>query len=253
MNLRDLHFQKTRGLFITGTDTGVGKTLITGGIAKILKQYNLKVGVLKPIATGCREERGGLVSTDAEFLAMCAETNFPLAVITPVCYKIPAAPVVCIRAEKRPIDYEQIAAMYNYLAGMCDVVLVEGIGGVLVPLDEEHTILDLAVQIGLPAVVVARPNLGTINHSLLTIEAIRRANLPLAGVVISGYNTATAELAEETAPDIIAQFGKTDILAVVGYDEESSVEQLRIGPMTLAGLDECQWYSRIMGQGFHRG
>lgn len=239
------NFQKAKGLFVTGTDTGVGKTLITGGIARLLAQQGLKVGVFKPIATGCRSEMGEWVSDDAKFLAMCAGINEPQTVVAPICYSTPAAPIVAARAEKRPMDYEQIAAMYHYLCGKYDVVLVEGIGGAMVPLDEETTILDLAAAMGLPTVVVARSRLGTINHTLLTLRAVRDAGLSLAGVVVSGYNAATADLAEETAGAVIAEIGKTSILAVVGWDEDSSVEELKLGGMALAGLSECNWKSLI--------
>lgn len=244
------HFGKTNGLFITGTDTGVGKTLITGGIAQLLTQQGMRVAVFKPIATGCRSEMGEWVSDDAVFLAMCAGIDEPLTAIMPVCYQTPAAPLVAARAEKQPIDYEQIVAMYSYLSRSYDVILVEGIGGALVPLDEETTILDLAAAMGLPTVVVARSRLGTINHTLLTLRAVRDAGLPLAGVVINGYNAATADLAEETAPNIIAELGKTKILAIVGYDEDSSVENLHLGKMVLAGLSACNWKALIASKSF---
>jgi dethiobiotin synthetase len=240
-------FYKTKGLFITGTDTGVGKTLITGGIAYILRRRGLKVGVFKPVATGCRIEMGELVSQDAEFLRMCAELNEPMTVITPACYETAAAPLVCVRAEKRPIDYEQIAAMYNYLCRTCDVVLVEGIGGVMTPLDEHYTILDVAAAMRLPTVVVARPKLGTINHTLLTLGAVRNVGLYVAGVVISGYSVPAANIAEETAPSIIAELGNTKILATVGQDDQSSVERLHLGQMILAGLNEYDWKSLALG------
>jgi dethiobiotin synthetase len=243
MNLSDCNFNKAKGLFITGTDTGVGKTLITGGIARILRNQGLKVGVFKPVATGCRSDMNELVSRDAEFLAMCAELNEPMTVVTPACYEIAAAPIVCVRAEKRPIDYEQIAAMYNYLAKSCDVVLVEGIGGVLVPLDEQTMIIDLAARMKLPTVVVARVKLGTINHTLLTIQAVRNAGLYAAGVVFNGYSVPAANIAEETAPKIIAELGNAKILATVGQDDQSSVEDLRLGNMIIVGLVECDWKS----------
>ncbi|MBM4104399.1 MAG: dethiobiotin synthase [Planctomycetes bacterium] len=246
MNLRDCHFQKAKGLFITGTDTGVGKTLICGGIAQILLKQRLKVGVFKPVATGCVFEMGEWVSEDAKFLKMCAELEEPLSVITPVCYEIPAAPLVCVRAEKRPIDFEQISAMYNYLAKACDVVLVEGIGGALVPLDEQTMIVDLAAKMKLPTVIVAREKLGTINHTLLTIQAVRNAGLHVAGVVINGHIYPTLGIAEETSPKIIAELGDTKILATVGRDDQSSVEDLRLGQMIIAGLVECDWKSLIL-------
>ena len=229
------------GLFITATDTEVGKTMITGAIARLLRQAGKKVGVLKPVATGCRHDREGLVSADAEFLAGCADTDYPLSVITPVCYKTPAAPLVSAAVERRAVDMEAIAAAYSYLAETCDVVLVEGIGGVLVPLTEDATILDLAAEMDLPTVIVARPDLGTINHTLLTLAAVRQAGLPVAGVVINGYNIMTAGIPEETAPEVIARCGRTNVLALVPYDPDSSVEQGRLGPAVLEAMALCDW------------
>ncbi|MEN8128040.1 MAG: dethiobiotin synthase, partial [Planctomycetota bacterium] len=94
----NLSLPKKNGLFITGTDTGVGKTLVAGGIAAVLREQGLKVGVFKPIASGCRND-GGLVSDDTEFLALCADADYSLSVITPVTYKTPAAPVTCVQLE----------------------------------------------------------------------------------------------------------------------------------------------------------
>ncbi len=232
---------RSPGLFITATDTEVGKTLVTGAIARLLRQAGRKVGVLKPVASGCRHDREGLVSADAEFLAVCAETDYPLSVITPVCYKTPAAPIVCAEIERREVDFEAIAAAYRYLAQTCDVVLVEGIGGALVPLTEQVTILDVAAAMDLPTVIVARPGLGTINHTLLTLAAVRAAGLPVAGVVINGYNAATADIAEETGPETIARCGRTHVLTVVPYDEDSSVEALHLGPAVLEAMTLCDW------------
>jgi dethiobiotin synthetase len=172
---------------------------------------------------------------------MCAETDYPLSVITPVTYKTAAAPITCIEMEKRPIDTEAIAAAYRYLCKACDVVIVEGIGGAMVPIDEAATVLDLAAAFGLPMVIVARPNLGTINHSLLTITAVRQAGLTVAGLVISGYTADTADIAEETAADVICNFSDTPLLAVVPYDEHSSVERGYLGQRVTEALSLCDW------------
>lgn len=232
---------RTAGLFITATDTGVGKTLVTGAIARLLRAAGQKVGVLKPVASGCRHDREGLVSGDAEFLAVCAATDYPLSVITPVCYKTAAAPVVCAAIEGRAVDFEAIAAAYGFLCGTCDVVLVEGIGGALVPLTETETILDVGAALDLPTVIVARPGLGTINHTLLTLAAVRAAGLPVAGVVINGYNAATAGIPEETASEAICRCGRTTVLTVVPYDEDSSVEEGRLGAAALEAMGVCDW------------
>jgi dethiobiotin synthetase len=236
-----IDFPKKPGLFITGTDTGVGKTLIAGAIARILTEQGLKVGVFKPIATGCRHSREGLVSSDAEFLACCADCDYPLSVVNPVGYTTPAAPIVSADYEHRRIDFEEISSAYNYICQTCQMVIVEGIGGIRVPITEDIDLLDLAVRFQLPVVIVSRPGLGTINHTLLTIDAIRSKNLDIAGVVINGYDASKDEPAEITAPQVIARCGNVNILSVVPFDETVDVEQGRLGEVVIESLTDCNW------------
>ncbi len=236
-----MSFPEKPGLFITGTDTGVGKTLIAGALARILVEQGLKVGVFKPIATGCRHSREGLVSSDAEFLAYCADCDYPLTVVNPVGYTTPAAPIVSADCERREINFEEINSAYNYICQTCQLVIVEGLGGIRVPITEDIDVLDLAAGFGLPVVIVSRPDLGTINHTLLTIDAVRSKNLSIAGVVINGYDISKAELAETTAAQVIAHCGNVDILAVVPFDEMVDVEQGRLDEMVIESLADCDW------------
>ena len=241
----NLDIPKAKGLFITGTDTGVGKTLIAGTIAKILAASGRKVGVFKPIASGCRKTRQGLVSDDAEFLAYCANSQFPLSVVNPVTFETPAAPILCQHQENCKVDFEQISSTYRHICENSDVVIVEGIGGIRVPISEDVDVLDLAKAFGLAVIIVARPGLGTINHTLLTIDALRIADLTLAGVVINGYDESRADLAETTAPRIIAQCGDTSILAVVPYDPAASVKDGIIGEQVFDALSDIDWNTII--------
>lgn len=232
---------KKPGLFITATDTNVGKTVIAGGIARLLTQQGLKVGVLKPFASGCAREGNDWRCADAEFLSHCVDNWLPMPLVCPVCYQTPAAPIVCATAEERPVDFDAAAAAWQELNAISDIVIVEGIGGALVPLTEQITILDWAAELDLPTVVVARSRLGTINHTLLTLKAVRDAGLPVAGVVINQYNPCTTDWAEKTAADIIARCGDTSILAVVPQDNQTDVERLALGQATLAALAGCDW------------
>jgi dethiobiotin synthetase len=184
---------KLRGLFVTGTDTGVGKTLIAGAIARRLRQIGRRVEVFKPVATGCRRDRGiGLVSEDAEFLAACAESRRTLAEINPVRYATAVAPNVAARREHREVDLQAIFDAYSSLGGGStgqapDAVIVEGVGGLLSPITDDFWVIHFARMTGLPLVIVARPGLGTINHTLLTLHAARSAGLNVAGVVVNDY------------------------------------------------------------------
>jgi dethiobiotin synthetase len=237
----NLNLPKKAGLFVTGTDTGVGKTLIAGAIAKILTDKGRNVGVFKPIATGCKHTWDGLISNDTEFLSYCANSDLSLSTITPVGYHTPAAPIVSAACDGSAIDFDRIAAAYKDICQNSDIVIVEGIGGVRVPLTEEFDLLDLAVEFALPAVIVARPNLGTINHTLMTIDCVRAAKLKIAGVVINGYKATESTTAEDTAPEVIAQCSGVDILSVVPFDETVDIEEPNLGEFIVGSLIDCDW------------
>jgi len=237
----NLNLPKKAGLFITGTDVGAGKTLIAGAIAKILTDTGLKVGVFKPIATGCKRTWEGLVSDDTEFLSCCANSSLLLSTITPVSYATAASPIVSAAREGNPINFNKIAIAYKNICENSDIVIVEGLEGVRVPLTMEFDLLDLAVEFALPVVIVARLNPGTANHTLMTIDCIRAAELKIAGVVINGYDATKATTAEDTAEQVISQFGGVNILSVVPFDETVDIEELNLGEFIVGSLMDCDW------------
>ena len=229
------------GLFIAGTDAGAGKTLIAGGIARILADNNLKVGVFKPIATGGKRTWEGVVSDETEFLANCANSDLSLSTITPVGYLTEAGPVVSAVREKKAIDFERIAAAYKEICESSDIVVVEGIGGVREPLTVEYDCLDLAVEFGLAVVIVVRSSRGMVNHTLMTIDCVRAAELKIAGVIINGYNAAESTAAKETAEEVIRQCGGVDVLCVVPFDETVDIEESSLGEFIVCSLADCNW------------
>jgi dethiobiotin synthetase len=234
-------FTKHKGVFITGTDTGVGKTLIAGAIAKILSQKGKKIGVFKPIATGCKRTKKALLSEDAQFLARCASSKSGLDLINPVTFKTPASPFACEKAENKKVDFKKIADAYKQICQNSDFVIVEGIGGVKVPITDRFNVLDLARAFKLPVVIVARSKLGTINHTLLTIDAIRSAGLLLAGVIINGYDETTKDFAGKSNARVIAKLGEVKILAVVPFDNKTNMKKFIIGQKVLKNLKKVNW------------
>ena len=188
------------GFFITATDTGVGKTVIAAAIANWFHRRGRRVGVCKIAATGCVHRREGLVSEDAEYLAHWSDSIFPLDTICPIRYADPLAPAVAAERSGIPLDWSALQSSLDALSSNSDVLIVEGVGGILVPMDQQHTVLDVAADLGLPAVIVARAGLGTINHTLLTIAALRSKKVPIAGVIINRYPTDTPDTATETNP-----------------------------------------------------
>ncbi len=203
------------GLFITATDTNVGKTLVTGAIAQWFRQRGRNVAVSKPIASGCVRRREGLVSEDSEYLAECADTPHPLDVICPERFEEPLAPAVAAARAGRAVDWSAVQRSIDTVTQNGNAILVEGAGGVIVPLDEKRTVLDLIVALRLPSLIVARPSLGTINHTVLTIDRLRAAGVPIAGVVINRYPPGTADVATETSPRWIEKLGKTRVLCLI--------------------------------------
>lgn len=236
-----LDLEKMKGLFVTGTDTGVGKTLIAGGIANALRFNGKRVGVFKPVGSGCTHQHEGLINPDADFLRTCSHCNFSLSEINPVGFVAPAAPLVCEEFENRPVDFAKIAEAYKKICADSDYMIVEGVGGVRVPISTGVDVLELAKQFQMPVLIVTRPNLGTINHTLLTIDAVRAAGLEIAGVVISGYDIESAGLAEESLAGVLEELGEVDVLSIVPYDKESNVEENRLGKEVVEELGEVNW------------
>jgi len=230
------------GLFISATDTEVGKTVITAALTVLLQRRGLRVGVFKPVATGCvRRVRLGLVSEDTDYLAYFADSPDPLEVINPVRYGPALAPAAAARRARRPVDFDAIHDAYARVCSHSDVVLVEGVGGLLVPLADDVYVADLAKDFALPLVIVARATLGTINHTLLTLEAARTRQLEIAAIVLNRYVPKQATLAEETNPETIARHGRVTIPVVVPEDDQTSVTDVKLGPDVLAAMENFPW------------
>jgi dethiobiotin synthetase len=171
----------TKGLFITGTDTAVGKTTVAAALAAGLRAAGIDVGVMKPVETGRRHWR----RSDGARLIRAAGVRDPAALVSPYRFAAPLSPLAAARMAGRRISLARLARAYRALARRHRVMLVEGSGGLLVPLDGAATMAELARRLGLPVVIVARAGLGTLNHTLLTVEAARRRGLRIAGVILT--------------------------------------------------------------------
>jgi dethiobiotin synthetase len=172
---------RTRGFFVSGTDTGVGKTLVACALVRAMRRRGLDVGVMKPIETGVGPE-GPL---DAIALRSAAAATEPMEEICPQTFALPAAPTVAAASEGRVVAVEAIRDAFARLRGQHDWLVAEGAGGLLVPAARDLSMADLCREFQLPLLIVGRSALGTINHTLLTLEAAEARSLPVAGVVIS--------------------------------------------------------------------
>ncbi len=228
-----------RGIFITGTDTSVGKTYVAAGITKALNNAGIDVGVMKPAETGCRMHAGRLIPADAARLMKSSGAHDPFDLVNPFRFSRPLAPSIAAQLAGKTIAPRKIISAFGRLSRKHDFMIVEGAGGIMVPLSGSYLYLDLAADIRLPVVIVARPGLGTINHTLLTISALKKKRVRIAGVVINYAEDWKKGLAEETNPGVIETLSGVNILGVAGYGNarfDAIMKTLLQSPAVCRGL-----------------
>ena len=172
-----------RGYFITGTDTGIGKTVVTLCLMRWLQGRGLRVAAMKPVASGCERTLDGLRNEDALKLQQQASMPLDYEAVNPYAFEPPIAPHIAARQAGEKIRIDIIRRGMQQLAGDADIVCVEGVGGWLVPLNGRETVADLAISLGLGVVMVVGMRLGCLNHALLSARAIEASGAPLAGWV----------------------------------------------------------------------
>ncbi len=214
----------SRGIFVTGTDTGVGKTVVSAVLARLLRVRGVNVGVMKPVTSGCRDENGQPVSDDALLLCQAAGVVCADDVAT-YLLREPVAPAEAARIDGVMIDFARIRQAFDRLAADHDFVIVEGAGGLMVPLAGGLLVADLARQLELPLLVVARPDLGTINHTVLTCFAAQQMGLRVAGVVVNNYPDAPG-LAELSAPHHIGSLCGAPVLGI--WPHRDDIDELEL-------------------------
>ena len=213
-----------KNVFITGTDTGVGKSIFTAVITLSLHNKGKKVCISKPIQTGSLK--------DTNFLSELTGNKIPI--FNTYSFLLPAAPLVSADHEKKEIDIKKIIADIKKLEEKYDCVIVEGIGGLAVPINNNYLIADLIKDLNYPAVIIARPSLGTINHSVLTIEFAKEKRLNLLGFAISGYDETLNDPAVKTVPEVISEITKVKCLMKLTKIKELSFESVNLISKTMA-------------------
>jgi dethiobiotin synthetase len=174
---------KNHGYFVTGTDTGVGKTCVSLGLMRALQRQGHVVVGMKPVASGCSQTSLGPVNEDARQLQACASFNLPYQYVNPYAFEAAVAPHLAAQADGVHIEIPVISNACRQLTAEADRVVVEGVGGWLVPINEKQTMEDVALALGLPVVLVVAVRLGCLNQALLTAAAIHSSGLPLVGWV----------------------------------------------------------------------
>ncbi|MGE4579395.1 MAG: dethiobiotin synthase [Desulfuromonadales bacterium] len=226
------------GVFVTGTDTGVGKTMVTAALALYLRGRGVNVGVMKPVETGVADTTR--LGEDGELLQWAAASTDEPDLITPYRFKAPLAPSVAAKKEDRAIDVSVILAAAENLRQRYDFLLIEGAGGLMVPLAGGLLLADLARQLGYSLVVVARPDLGTVNHTLLTTFAAQGMSIPCAGFIINNMPEAPDE-ACASAPKTLVTLASADLLGVLSHHRGSRRDVVSALADEIAGLNTLPW------------
>lgn len=214
-----------KSIFVTGIDTGVGKTVFTCALARALRLAGINVGVMKPFATGL-PRAGQYKSEDVELLIKSSGVSDPQELVNPYFFEIPASPYMAAKKLEKTIDVDVVLSGFERLQSAHDVVLVEGIGGIMTPILKDYFVADLIKDLNLDSILVTSTKIGSVNHTLLTLDACKKYGIRIAGLVISevdsGYsvNDLESDLVSLSGVDVICK-----IPHVSGIESASKILQ----------------------------
>ncbi|PKN13207.1 MAG: dethiobiotin synthase [Deltaproteobacteria bacterium HGW-Deltaproteobacteria-4] len=233
-----------KGIFVTGTDTGVGKTMVSAALAHFLTERGLKVGVMKPAESGVSDP--SCLGDDGSLLQWAASSQDPVEEISPYRLRAPLAPAQAAEKEKCFIDFARLVATAQKLGQRHDFLIIEGAGGLMTPLSGGLLMADLAKAIGLPLLVVTTARLGTLNQTLLTIFAAQQMEIPVAGYMINRM-PAQPDEAAETAPHTLSSLASADILGVLPEVDGADRDKVLTLSAALKTLPSLPWLIAAIG------
>jgi len=203
-----------KALFITATDTGIGKTFIAAGLGYVAQVKGLSVGMSKPISCGGIE--------DAEFYKNKLKLKDSIDVINPVKFKLPLSPYAALKMEKKKIDIAKIKRSIKYLIRQHDIVLIEGLGGAMAPVKKNYYVADMIRDLKMPCIVIARAGIGTINHTLMTIDELKKRKIRIAGIIMNGFGG--GEISQGSNAQVIEELSGIKVVGMI--KAKSSFEKL---------------------------
>ncbi|MFH0825531.1 MAG: dethiobiotin synthase [Pseudomonadota bacterium] len=236
-----------KGFFVTGTDTGVGKTLVAAGLIGAARARGFRAVGVKPIETGCAVKDGILHPEDGTLLYESSSPGVTMDDCCPLRFSLPASPMRAAAMEDRKIHLADIEEHIRTIARDADFTVVEGAGGVMVPIEGTLTMMDLISRLNYPVVLVARSALGTVNHTLLTVEALARRNITTLGIVISKSSHMSGPEEDYTPSDIARMVGDIPVLRLPYQSEET-----RRDASAIARLMDELWPPAIFNEWFFR-
>jgi dethiobiotin synthetase len=233
------------GIFITGTDTGVGKTIIAAALVIALKRQGLDAGYFKPVASGAVKTKAGWMSPDLRLILNTTGLMDPPPLMNPVYLVPPLAPMPAAECSGVRWSRSEITKALKLLRSYHDFLVVEGVGGLMVPLKKKFWVIDLIKQVDFPVLVIGRPGLGTINHTLMTLTLLKLQRIKVLGFLFNGQK-GRAGPAEKTAPGIIETYSKVPYWGTLPWDPKVSEEKFRLGsiPKRLETILNKKWHPR---------
>ena len=204
-----------KSYFITATDTGVGKTTITAALAASIKKSGIDVGIMKPVATGVLQKTG-FKSSDVSILYHAAKVNDPENEVNPIFMPLPVSPYDASKILNLKFDKKIIFEQFAKLKNKHEMMLVEGIGGILTPLTRDYFVADLIKDLGLETIIVTRSTLGTLNHTMMTVKTCRDYKIPVRGILVNNYDEKGGP-AEKNSPTTIHEITGVPILGVLPF------------------------------------
>ena len=235
-----------KGMFITGTDTGVGKTVVIAGLIKMFRLNKIDAVPMKPVQTGCKLQNGILDAPDLDFLLKYSDltcNDEELRLMSSYCYEPACSPHLAGKLSGKFPDIKMIISSLKQLEKLREFVLIEGAGGIMVPLNRRDMMIDLMRKIGYPVVVVAHIGLGTINHTLLSVQTLRMMGLKVIGVIFNNVLRPSkgSEFIYNDNVKSIAEFGDVDVLGIIDYIDD--IQQNLVE--TEKTFSKCIKYSKI--------
>jgi dethiobiotin synthetase len=220
--------RKPRGLFIAGTDTGVGKTILAAGLVRLSRHKGLRGLAVKPVETGCSIQSGELYPEDGVFLTEASENDLSLDECVPFRFSVPASPARAAAMEGTRLCLIDMVEHVCAVSDRADFIIVEGAGGLLVPIQDNLMMIDFIERLGYPTLLVGRTRLGTINHILLSVQALTQRGLEIAGIVLS-FTECRCGVEEEFTPgDVASLVEETPVIALRHLEPEIRSDPLKI-------------------------
>ena len=210
-------------LFITGTDTDIGKTYITAGLAVSFRKMGVDVGVMKPFAAGVAQKKG-FQSEDVEILSIASQVNDPESLMNPQFFPIPASPYTAWKNLKIKPKIPITLSSFNKLSKLHEMILVEGMGGVMTPILKDYYVTNLIKDMKIPAVIVVRSKVGTINHTVMTVKMCEKYKIPIKGIIINDFDSDGYDVKELTRD--LKNLLKIPVLGVIPFIDDLSDSSL---------------------------